>query len=83
MTKIAEIQDRGAAVAWSPISSHPDLLALGTKVRITNALSFMSLELLWNIYLLDIYSFILNNICIHCSRYRAGFWRYWIRRSWW
>jgi len=31
MTKITEIQDRVAAVAWSPLPSHPDLIALGSK----------------------------------------------------
>jgi hypothetical protein len=34
MTKITEIQHRGGTVAWSPIASHPDLLALGAKVRL-------------------------------------------------
>ena len=32
MTKIAQIEDRGAAVAWSPIRSYADVIALGTKV---------------------------------------------------
>jgi len=33
MTRIAQIDDRGAALAWSPVSSHADVIALGTKVR--------------------------------------------------
>lgn len=33
MTKIAQIQDRGATVAWSPIQSFADVIALGAKVR--------------------------------------------------
>ena len=32
MTKITEVEDRGATVAWSPVSSHADYLALGVKV---------------------------------------------------
>mmetsp|Transcript_16536 Transcript_16536/g.24739 ORF Transcript_16536/g.24739 Transcript_16536/m.24739 type:complete len:1087 (-) Transcript_16536:105-3365(-) len=31
MTKVTQIEDRSAAVAWSPISSHPDVIALGEK----------------------------------------------------
>lgn len=31
MTKIAQIQDRGATVAWSPIQSFADVIALGAK----------------------------------------------------
>lgn len=33
MTKIAELKDRGAVVAWSPLSDYADVLALGSKVR--------------------------------------------------
>ncbi len=33
MTKITQIEDRSATVAWSPISSHADVIALGAKVR--------------------------------------------------
>lgn len=32
MTRITQIEDRGAAVAWSPIKSHADVIALGAKV---------------------------------------------------
>ena len=32
MTKIAELKDRGAVVAWSPLSDYADVLALGSKV---------------------------------------------------
>ena len=32
MTKITQIEDRGATVAWSPTSSHPDVIAVGAKV---------------------------------------------------
>jgi len=31
MTKIAQIQDRGATVAWSPIQAFADVIALGAK----------------------------------------------------
>jgi len=31
MTRITQIEDRGAAVAWSPIKSHADVIALGAK----------------------------------------------------
>lgn len=34
MTKVTQLEDRGAAVAWSPIASHADYLALGAKVCI-------------------------------------------------
>ena len=33
MTKIAELQDKGAVVAWSPIGEYADVIALGSKVR--------------------------------------------------
>ena len=33
MTKIAELKDRGAVVAWSPLSDYADVLAMGSKVR--------------------------------------------------
>lgn len=32
MTKIAEIQDRSAASAWSPIRDYADVIAIGAKV---------------------------------------------------
>ena len=32
-TKITQIEDKGATIAWSPNASHPDIIALGTKVR--------------------------------------------------
>jgi hypothetical protein len=32
MTRITQLEDRGAAVAWSPVASHADFLALGAKV---------------------------------------------------
>eukprot|EP00586_Coscinodiscus_wailesii_P014845 CAMPEP_0172501496 /NCGR_PEP_ID=MMETSP1066-20121228/150412_1 /TAXON_ID=671091 /ORGANISM="Coscinodiscus wailesii, Strain CCMP2513" /LENGTH=310 /DNA_ID=CAMNT_0013276297 /DNA_START=178 /DNA_END=1107 /DNA_ORIENTATION=+ len=31
MTIISEIKDRGAVVAWSPLTDHADVIALGTK----------------------------------------------------
>mmetsp|Transcript_4865 Transcript_4865/g.6298 ORF Transcript_4865/g.6298 Transcript_4865/m.6298 type:complete len:1158 (+) Transcript_4865:55-3528(+) len=31
MTLVTQIEDRGATVAWSPIVSHPDVIALGAK----------------------------------------------------
>jgi len=31
MTKVAQIEDRGAAVAWSPVQNHADVIALGSK----------------------------------------------------
>ena len=33
MTKITEIEDRGATIAWCPIGEHADVIALGAKVR--------------------------------------------------
>lgn len=33
MTKITQIDDRSATIAWSPIQSHADIVALGAKVR--------------------------------------------------
>lgn len=32
MTRITQIEDHGAAVAWSPIGKHADFIALGAKV---------------------------------------------------
>jgi len=32
MTKITQIEDKGATIAWSPCRQHPDIIALGTKV---------------------------------------------------
>lgn len=31
-TRITQLENRGAAVAWSPIGSHADFIALGAKV---------------------------------------------------
>ena len=33
MSKITQIDGRSAAVAWSPLNAHSDVLAIGTKVR--------------------------------------------------
>ena len=33
-TKITEIADKAACAAWCPVSSHPGLVALGSKVRL-------------------------------------------------
>ena len=32
MTKIAQIDDHGSALAWSPVKDYADVVALGTKV---------------------------------------------------
>ena len=32
MTRITQLENRGAAVAWSPIGTHADFIALGAKV---------------------------------------------------
>ena len=45
MTRITEIEDRGAAVAWSPEDSLADVIALGTKV--CNHVCFISLFVRW------------------------------------
>lgn len=44
MTKVAQIEDRGAAVAWSPIGDFADVIALGAKVSENNyiVLPYMS-----------------------------------------
>lgn len=34
MTKIAELQDKGSVVAWSPHGEYADVIALGSKVRL-------------------------------------------------
>ena len=34
MTKIAELKDKGAVVAWSPLCEYADVIALGSKVCI-------------------------------------------------
>ena len=36
MTKIAQIVDRSAASAWSPIASQADVIAIGGKVGRNN-----------------------------------------------
>ena len=33
MSILKQINDKGATIAWSPLRSHPNLLATGTKVR--------------------------------------------------
>jgi hypothetical protein len=33
MTRIAQIEDRGATVAWSPVTGYADVIAVGAKVR--------------------------------------------------
>jgi hypothetical protein len=40
-TVVAEISERAACAAWSPVASHPDIVALGTKVRIVAFSSIM------------------------------------------
>lgn len=45
MTKVTQLEDRGAAVAWSPIASHADYLALGAKVCI--CVVYQALDELW------------------------------------
>ena len=32
MTRITQLEDHGAAVAWSPVASHADFIVLGAKV---------------------------------------------------
>jgi hypothetical protein len=39
MTKITQIDDKSAVVAWSSIASNPDYLALGTKVKMKRWIS--------------------------------------------
>jgi len=45
MTKVTQLEDRGAAVAWSPIASHADYLALGAKVCI--CVVYRAADALW------------------------------------
>ena len=33
MTKITQIDDRSAEIAWSPVIENADVIALGAKVR--------------------------------------------------
>ena len=40
MTKIAEIEDRGATIAWSPVAEIADVIALGAKVCLFLAVYF-------------------------------------------
>ena len=42
MTKIAQIDDHGSALAWSPLKDYADVVALGTKVSYYH-LSFSAL----------------------------------------
>ena len=47
MTRITEIEDRGAAVAWSPDDSLADVIALGTKVSNSTRFIRIFLCLCW------------------------------------
>ena len=38
MTKVTQIDDRSATVAWSPIDSYADVIALGAKVGLKKIL---------------------------------------------
>lgn len=40
MTKIAELRDKGAVVAWSPLGEYADVIACGSKVRLSLFSSF-------------------------------------------
>jgi len=40
MTRIAEVENRGAVVAWSPIPGQADIIAIGAKVSLTRSYSF-------------------------------------------
>ena len=54
MTKIAELKDKGAVVAWSPfIGEYADVIALGSKVRFFNVAMLLNcgwLVMLWGLY---------------------------------
>ena len=41
MTKIAELKDKGAVVAWSPLGEYADVIALGSKVCILSVVVFV------------------------------------------
>jgi hypothetical protein len=41
MTKIAELKDKGAVVAWSPLGEYADVIALGSKVCISSEFAFL------------------------------------------
>lgn len=38
MSKITQIEDKGATIAWSPTIADPDIIALGTKVCLNDRL---------------------------------------------
>ena len=39
MSKVAQIEERGATVAWSPLGDHADVMALGSKVSLLSHVS--------------------------------------------
>ena len=41
MTKIAELKDKGAVVAWSPLGEYADVIALGSKVCISSEVAVL------------------------------------------
>lgn len=43
MSFLKELTDKGATVAWSEVSAHPNLIALGTKVILWLWYFFVSL----------------------------------------
>jgi hypothetical protein len=45
MTKVTQIDDRSATVAWSPIGSHADVIALGAKVSLRKVIPKMFFKL--------------------------------------
>jgi hypothetical protein len=42
MTHITQIDDRVAALAWSPIASVADVIVVGTKVRVKDAIRYVT-----------------------------------------
>ena len=51
MTKIAELKDKGAVVAWSPlIGEYADVIALGSKVRFCFNVVNLWVVWLWGLY---------------------------------
>ena len=69
MTKIAELKDKGAVVAWSPlIGEYADVIALGSKVRFCFNVVNLWVVWLWGLY--DVY----NSNLLLLQRFFIGGW---------
>ena len=76
MTKIAELKDKGAVVAWSPlVGEYADVIALGSKVCIIIDMLYMSVIVGtgWHLF------FMIRGHCSKVGETRKYMYKYWTK----